>query len=91
MGKAGCWLTPMARLQKRMQAAVTTGTSRTTGLPCAMAYGLYVISPGTGLIAPVIRALVACCGFSTSTGMPGPHDFAVRNHLVRPRYKSAAT
>ena len=24
-GKAGCWLTPMARLQKKMQAAVTTG------------------------------------------------------------------
>jgi hypothetical protein len=27
---------PMARLQQKKQAAVTTGTSRTTGLPCAM-------------------------------------------------------
>ena len=35
-GKVGCRSTPMARLQQRTQAAVTTGTSRSSGLPCAM-------------------------------------------------------
>jgi hypothetical protein len=35
---------PMARLQQETQAAVTTGSAGTTGIPCAMVYGLYVIS-----------------------------------------------
>jgi len=35
---------PMARLQQGKQAAVTTGKAGTTGIPCAMVYGLYVIS-----------------------------------------------
>jgi hypothetical protein len=32
---------PMARLQQKKQAAVTTGLARSTGIPCAMVYGLY--------------------------------------------------
>jgi hypothetical protein len=43
---------PMARLQKEKQAAVTTGSARSSGIPCAMGYGLYALSLGTGLIAP---------------------------------------
>jgi hypothetical protein len=39
----------MARLQKKMQAAVTTGSAGSTGIPRAMGYGLYVISPVSGL------------------------------------------
>jgi hypothetical protein len=35
---------PMARLQQTTQAAVTTGLAGSTGIPCAMVYGLYVIS-----------------------------------------------
>jgi hypothetical protein len=31
---------PMARLQQKKQAAVTTGTPKHAGLPCAMVYGL---------------------------------------------------
>jgi hypothetical protein len=34
----------MARLQQKTQAAVTTGLAGSTGIPCAMVYGLYVIS-----------------------------------------------
>jgi hypothetical protein len=72
----------MARLQQRKQAAVTTGTSRTSGLPCAMFDGLYVISSGTGFLAPVISAMRKHRRrFSASTGAPGPHDFAVRIRL----------
>ena len=54
-GKAGCRLTPAARLQQRKQAAVTTGSTGSTGLPRAMAYGLYALSSGTGSLAPVSR------------------------------------
>jgi hypothetical protein len=41
--------------------------------------GLYVISPGTGLIAPVsCNAHHEHRELDLSTGRPGPHDFAVR-------------
>jgi len=74
---------PMARLQKRKQAAVTTGSARSSGIPCAVVYGLYVISSGTGSLAPVACELVAIRRLGISTGMPGPHDFAVRDRIVR--------
>ncbi len=45
--------------------------------PARWLYGLYVISPGTGLIAPVFATTLTRCA-DISTGMPGPHDFAVR-------------
>ena len=38
--------------------------------------GLYVISPGTGLFAPVACELVAIRRLDLSTGRSGPHDFA---------------
>src|SRR3569833_133388 len=38
---------------EKTQAAVTTGSARSSGIPCAMGYVLYVISPGTGCLAPV--------------------------------------
>jgi hypothetical protein len=42
---------PMARLQQETQAAVTTGSAGTTGIPCAMVYGLYEFSPVSGLFS----------------------------------------
>jgi hypothetical protein len=41
----------MARLQQKKQAAVTTGSAGSTGIPRAMAYGLYVISSVSGLFS----------------------------------------
>jgi hypothetical protein len=38
-----------------------------------------VISPGTGVIAPVGRELVEFDSFDISTGISGPHDFVVRD------------
>jgi hypothetical protein len=46
----------MARLQKRKQAAVTTGTAEHPAFPARWLYGLYALSSGTGLIAPVTHA-----------------------------------
>jgi hypothetical protein len=43
-----------------------------------------VLSPGTGLIAPVVHGLVEeDRELDTSTGMPGPHDFTVRENCAR--------
>jgi len=69
---------PMARLQKKSRRRHHR-FSRSSGIPCAMFDGLYVISSGTGLIAPVICATrERHRELSASTGAPGPHDFTVR-------------
>src|ERR1700761_6128607 len=69
----------MARLQKITQAAGTTGSAEHPAFPARWAYGLYVLSPGTGLIAPVNAALV-----KRSQGWPQPREG--RNiRLRRPR------
>jgi hypothetical protein len=70
----------MARLQKDKQAAVTTGSAETSRPSLReWLYGLYVIFPGTGCLAPVARdARQKHHELGISTGMPEPHDFAVR-------------
>ncbi len=84
-GKAGCLASTHGPPAKKMQAAGTTGTAEQPAFPARRLYGLYVISPGTGFLAPVATmrgahrvatTLTRCAGIST--GMPGPHDFTVR-------------
>ena len=48
--------------------------------PAQWFYGLYVISPVTGLCCH--RRLASSAKLSASLGAPGPHDFAVRNMLL---------
>ena len=74
---------PMARLQQRKQAAVTTGQAEHPAFPARWAYELYVISPGTGSFVPVSRQRGMRVALGASTGAPGPHDFAVRNSISR--------
>src|SRR5690242_12016128 len=45
-------------------------------------YGLYALSPGTGLSCPCRRRIIIC-RLSLSVGRPGPHDFAVRKLIGR--------
>jgi hypothetical protein len=46
----------MARLQKSKQAAVTTGSAKSSGIPCAMVLTLIARSPWeTGFLAPITR------------------------------------
>jgi hypothetical protein len=72
----------MARLQKRTQAAVTTGSAGSSGIPRAMFDGLYVLSLETGLIASIVSATRERQHLlGLSTGRPGPHDFTVRIRL----------
>ena len=40
---------PIARLQRKKQAAVTTGTPKQSGAPCAMVYGLFRAPRSAGL------------------------------------------
>jgi hypothetical protein len=83
-GKAGYPPIPMVRVQQK-STRQNHRISQISGLPAQWFYGLYVISPGTGLIAPVARnARHEHRDLSASTGTPGPHDFAVRAHDGRP-------
>jgi len=52
--------------------------------PAQWFYGLYVISPGTGLFCPRrSRGNCSLRKLSASVGAPGPHDFAVRSSAAR--------
>ena len=53
---------------KEMHAAVTTGSARSSGIPCAMGYGLYALSAGTGFLAPVRDNARALRGTSAPGG-----------------------
>jgi hypothetical protein len=63
----------------------TTGSAGTSGLPCAMVLRLIACSPrGPGFLATVTRKMPKhLCGLSASVGAPGPHDFAVRDNIIR--------
>jgi hypothetical protein len=76
---------PMARQQTKKLAAVTTGSAKSAGIPCAMVLTVsFVLSRGPGFIASVIARFVTA-QLGASVGAPGPHDFAVRVGIVRPR------
>ena len=78
-GRRECRATasPVARQQQEKLAAVTTGSARSSGIPCAMVLTLISRSPwGTGLSCPHRPHRSSRCGLSASVGAPGPHDFA---------------
>src|SRR3954469_2844688 len=67
---------PMVRVQQKARGR-TTGTSRTTGLPCAMALRLTPRSPrGPAFLPPSPAKRRRELGISS--GMPGPHGLTVR-------------
>ena len=82
-GKAGCPPHPWSACNKK-HAAEPQVQADHPAFPAQWFYGLYVISPVTGLVchrrqrdAKHHRQLGA------SVGAPGPHDFAVRRNVVR--------
>jgi hypothetical protein len=67
----------MARLQQKTQAAVTTGSAGSTGIPRATGYGLYALS----LVCRAFshhRWRIIFRRLDPSVGGSGPRDFAVR-------------
>jgi hypothetical protein len=74
---------PMARLQQKKQAAVTTGKAGTTGIPCAMVLRLIARSPRTPARTPGFDCLRRLAGSSPLRLDPSIGDqdhtaFAVR-------------
>jgi len=58
-GNAGCWPQPMARQQKEKLAAVTTGSAKSSGIPCTMVLTLISRSPWEpGYLAPITREII---------------------------------
>ena len=91
---------PMARLQQGKQAAVTTGTPKHAGIPCAMVLRLIAGSPRRPGFDCLRRLPITACRaregptspidrLDPSIGGPGPHAFAVREECFRPRVKRA--
>ena len=74
---------PMARLQQKKQAAVTTGGAGQPAFPARWFTAYIAISPGTGLSCPR-RLRDDLANLSLSVGRPGPRDFTVRVSHVRP-------
>ena len=77
----------MARLQQEKQAAVTTGSAGSSGIPRATVLTLIRTLLGApGLLATVIRGTrnAPHRGFDTSVGVSGPYDFASASRAVRP-------
>ncbi|WP_210161116.1 hypothetical protein, partial [Bradyrhizobium sp. STM 3809] len=64
----------MARLQRRKQAAVTTGAAETSRPPLRDGFHVYfALSPVSGLLVTVARALrQKHGGLDASVGAPGP-------------------
>jgi hypothetical protein len=70
----------MARLQKRKQAAVTTGSAKTSRPSLRGGLTAYTRSPwGPALLSPLREAQASAHGLST--GRPGPRDFTVASEL----------
>jgi hypothetical protein len=74
---------PMARLQRKKQAAVTTGSAGTTGIPCAMVLRLIRDLPGVRASLATVVSREAPAKLDPSVGGSGPHDFAVRVRAAR--------
>jgi hypothetical protein len=90
-GKAGYLLIPMARVQKKTHAAVTTGSAGYPGPPCAMVLRLIRDLPGDHAWLPPspVGRLERLHDLDACIGAPGPRDFAVRCNVTRPRKKNA--
>ncbi len=86
-GNAGCPMHPQPRARWVVKYAHEYSQRRHRihpAFPTQWFYGLYVLSPGTGFLAPVIGAMPSHRRpLGISVGMPGPHDFAVRTGSAR--------
>ncbi len=89
-GKTGCPPHPWSACNKKARGR-TTGTSRTTGLPCAMVLRLIRALPGDQALLPPSPLGSSPEQLSASLGAPGPHDFAVRKSRVRLSQALAST
>ena len=85
----GAGRNPWPACKQKTQAAGTTGSAKSSGIPCAMALRFPSRSPqGPGFLAPVVSGSFR--SLDLSVGRPGPRDFAVRISDVRPHEEPCA-
>jgi hypothetical protein len=85
---AGCTRS-LACKNKKHTSVVTTGSSGSPGIPCAMVLTVsFVLSLVTGLCCHHRRRKCNFRQLDASVGASGPHDFAVRHSAVRQRAPS---
>jgi hypothetical protein len=88
-GNAGSWPPPWAACKQKKQAAVTTGSAESPDLPCATVLTVSFVLPGDRAFLPPSFATSSLARLAPASGAPGPHDFAIRIGIVRPRAQSA--
>src|ERR1700737_2886185 len=82
-----CRTHSLACKSKKTHELVTTGTTPSTGIPCAMVLTVsFVLSPVTGLFCHR-RLRNSFRKLDASVGASGPHDFAVRFGVTRQRHR----
>jgi hypothetical protein len=85
-GKAGCRLHPWVPCNKK-HGGRTTGSTGSSGFPCAMVLRFPSCSPRRPALLPPSLRGCSSAKLGASIGAPGPHDFAVR---LQPRSSRAA-
>src|SRR5450631_3358681 len=97
VGNAGCPLHPRPRVHFVVveRTRVTTSTPESPGIPARNGFNAYVVlSPVTGLFCHRRQRIKFCLSpvgptqlreLDASVGASGPHDFAVRCNISRPR------
>ena len=82
-GRPGAGRTRSLVCSKKAHELVTTGSTETSGLPCAMVLTLLRALPGVhDLLVTVVRRIITYA-LNASPGAPGPHDFVVRDGIAR--------
>ena len=87
-GNAGRRPRPRPACKSRKQAAVTTGSAGSSGIPCAMALLLIRALPGVRDLIVTVACEIITHRFGASPGAPGPHDFAVCIGIARRHAKA---
>jgi hypothetical protein len=84
-GKTGRRLAPMVRVQQKSTRQNHRFSRNHPAFPARWFYGLYVVSPvRPGFVVTVVGVMRKHHRrLSTCIGAPGPHDFAVRNNVIR--------
>jgi hypothetical protein len=76
---------------KKHTSVVTTGSPERPGIPCAMVLTVsFALSPVTGLFCHR-RLADRSTRLDASVGASGPHDFTVRDRIIRPRANARLT
>src|SRR3954447_20703582 len=82
-GNAACWQQPMARLQKKAGGSHHRFSRKQPAFPARWFTSVLRALPGEpAVLPPSLGCSSKHIELGISTGMPGPHGFAVRDRIV---------